>query len=218
MDERHRYDLATRELQPPFAILDLDALRANAAALVRRAGSKPIRVASKSVRSRPVLERVLAMDGFNGILAYTLPEALWLVSHGFRDVLVAYPTADRSALATLASDRTAADTVTVMVDCVAHLDFIESAVADARPKHQIRVCIDIDAGFVAFGGRFRAGALRSPVREPAQAAGLAAAIAARPRLRLTGLMAYEGQIAGVGDRVPGPYGYAIRWMQVRSRR
>jgi D-serine deaminase-like pyridoxal phosphate-dependent protein len=30
-------------------------------------------------------------------------------------------------------------------------------------------------------------------------------------------MAYESQIAGLGDRVPGPYGQAIRWMQARSQ-
>jgi D-serine deaminase-like pyridoxal phosphate-dependent protein len=218
MDARRRYDLATADLHPPFAVLDLDALRANAAALVRRAGGKPIRVASKSVRSRAVLELVLALDGFQGIMAFTLPEALWLVSQGFRDVLVAYPTTDRQALAALAADAEAARQVTVTVDRVAHLDLIESAVAGVTPRREIRLCLDIDAGFVAFGGRFRAGALRSPIREPGEAAAFAAAVAARPGLRLTGLLAYEGQIAGIGDRVPGSYGYAIRWMQKRSAR
>jgi D-serine deaminase-like pyridoxal phosphate-dependent protein len=218
MDERRRYDLATASLEPPFAIVDLQALRTNAATLVRRAAGKPIRVASKSVRSRAILERVLAMDGFRGILAYTLPEALWLVSHGLTDILVAYPTADRHALAALGADALAAREITVMTDSVEHLDFIESAVEAARPKHEIRICLDVDAGFVAFGGRFRAGVLRSSVREPAQAADLAADVAKRQGMRLVGLMAYEAQIAGVGDRVPGPYGRAIRWMQARSQR
>ena len=79
MDDRQRYDRATAHLNPPLAVLDLAALRSNAADMIRRAGGKPIRVASKSVRSRPVLERILAMDGFTGIMAFTLPEALWLV-------------------------------------------------------------------------------------------------------------------------------------------
>ncbi|WP_169950241.1 amino acid deaminase/aldolase [Microbispora sp. H11081] len=214
MDDRQRLDQATAHLEPPFAVLDMDALRSNAAAMVRRARGKPIRVASKSIRCRPVLERILAMDGVSGVMAFTLPEALWLVSTGLRDVLVAYPTADRAALRALGSDEVAAREITIMVDSPEHLDLIESL----RLPHPVRLCLDLDAGFVAFGGRFRAGALRSPIREPEQAAEVAAHIAKRPALRLTGLMAYEAQIAGVGDAVPGPYGRAVRLMQERSRR
>ncbi|MGA4991072.1 amino acid deaminase/aldolase [Nonomuraea bangladeshensis] len=218
MDDRRRYDHATAELEPPFAILDLAAMRANAADLVRRAAGKPIRVASKSIRSRPVLERVLAMDGFRGVMAFTLPEALWLAGHGFTDILVAYPTADRHALAALAADAEAARRITVTVDSVAHLDFIEHAVQG--PKAELRLCLDVDAGYVALGGRFRAGALRSPIRQPEEAADLAAEIAKRPGLRLVGLLAYEAQIAGVGDAPRGQAAYAraIRLMQARSAR
>src|SRR4051794_13793267 len=107
MDDRHRYDRVTAALDPPFAILDLAAMRANAADLVRRAAGKPIRVASKSIRSVPVLKRILAMEGFRGILAFTLPEALWLAARGFGDIVVAYPTADRAALASLAGSAAA---------------------------------------------------------------------------------------------------------------
>ncbi|MEZ0074013.1 amino acid deaminase/aldolase [Planotetraspora sp. GP83] len=214
MDDRQRLDRTTAELEPPFAVVDMDALRSNAADMVRRAHGKPIRVASKSIRSRAILERVLAMDGFAGIMAFTLPEALWLVSTGLRDVLVAYPTVDRAALRALGSDERAAREITVMVDSPGHLDLIESL----GLAHRIRVCVDIDSGFVSLAGKLRAGALRSPVREPEQAAAIAADIAGRPGLRLVGLMSYEAQIAGVGDKVPGPYGRAIRWMQRRSQR
>ena len=75
---RARLDDATADLDPPLAVLDLDALDANAADLVRRASGKPVRVASKSVRNRGVLRRVLARPGFSGVLAYSLAEALWL--------------------------------------------------------------------------------------------------------------------------------------------
>jgi D-serine deaminase-like pyridoxal phosphate-dependent protein len=47
------------------------------------------------------------------------------------------------------------------------------------------------------------GAKRSPLHDPAQVAAFARTVVARPELRLDGLMAYEGQIAGVGDRPPG---------------
>ena len=50
----------TPHLEPPFAVVDLDAFDANAADLLRRAGGTPIRLASKSVRCRALIERALA--------------------------------------------------------------------------------------------------------------------------------------------------------------
>jgi D-serine deaminase-like pyridoxal phosphate-dependent protein len=216
----HRYNAATAHLEPPFAVLDLAAMRGNAESMTRRAAGKPIRLASKSVRCRELIGRVLAIDGFRGIMAFTLPEALWLAEcRASDDILVAYPTADVAALTRLAGDPLAAAAVTVVVDCPEHLDMIEKAAAGAAEPRRVRVCIDIDAGYVALGGLLRAGARRSPVRTPADAATLAAAIAARPGLRLVGIMAYEAQIAGVGDDPPGRplYGLAVRYLQRRSR-
>jgi D-serine deaminase-like pyridoxal phosphate-dependent protein len=216
MELRRRYDAATADVEPPLAIVDMDALRANAANLVRRAAGKPIRVASKSVRCRTILEEILATDGFSGIMAFTLPEALWLARHRVcDDILVAYPTADAAALAALAVDAHAAATVTVMVDSVDHLDLIDKA----RGDRSVRVCLDLDAAYHALGGRVRVGARRSPVHTPGQAAALAREIVRRPGLVLAGIMAYEAQIAGVGDDPPGRpvRGRAIRAMQARSR-
>jgi D-serine deaminase-like pyridoxal phosphate-dependent protein len=214
-----RLDSATAHLDAPFAIVDMGAFRANAAAMTSRAGGKPIRLASKSVRCRHLIEQVLAMEGYRGILAYTLPEALWLAACDTSDdIVVAYPTADRAALARLAGDATAATSIAVMVDCIDHLDLIEKAAAGLSDPHQVRVAIDIDAGYQALGGKFRAGARRSPVRTPGDAVALAEAILGRPGLRLVGLMAYESQIAGVGDDPPGRplYARAIRIMQRKS--
>ncbi|WP_433374458.1 amino acid deaminase/aldolase [Streptosporangium sp. CA-115845] len=220
MDDLQRYNRATAHLDPPFAVLDLPALRANAEGMLHRAHGKPIRVASKSIRSRAVLERILAMGGFSGIMAFTLPEALWLVSTGMRNVLVAYPTVDRAALAELAAEPLAAREITIMVDRIDHLDLVDSAIAGVHDRQEIRVCLDIDAGYLAFGGRFRAGVRRSSIRESDQAAELATQIAKRPGFRLVGVMAYEAQIAGVGDDPPGKPALtrAIRLMQTRSQR
>jgi D-serine deaminase-like pyridoxal phosphate-dependent protein len=41
----------------PIAVVDLDAFDANAADLVRRAGGKPVRVASKSIRVPALISR-----------------------------------------------------------------------------------------------------------------------------------------------------------------
>ena len=218
-DLRSRLDEATAHLDAPFAVVDMAAFHANAAAMASRAAGKPIRLASKSVRCRSLIAHTLGLDGFQGILAYTLPEALWLAATGTSDdIVVGYPTADRQALAVLAGDRAAAAAITLMVDSAEHLDLIEKVAAEQPDPLRVRVAIDIDAGYEAIGGRFRAGARRSPIRTPAQAARFAEMILSRPLLRLTGLMAYESQIAGVGDNPPGRplYARAIRMMQRRS--
>lgn len=209
---------ATAELQPPFAIVDLDALSANAADMERRALGKPVRLASKSVRCRSLQERVLAREGFDGTLAFTLPEALWLAGHGFEDILVAYPTADGEALKALArlTAERPESRVAVMVDCVEHLEAIERAGASAEAP--VRVCIDVDAGWWPFNGRLKIGAKRSPIHTADQARALAVEIVSRRSLRLIGAMAYEAQIAGLGDAPPGRplRALAIRAIQARS--
>ena len=220
-DYLKRLDAATADLQPPFAVVDLEAFRANAADMTRRAAGKPIRLASKSVRCRALIGDVLALNGFRGVLAFTLPEALWLAECQVSDdIVVAYPTADTAALARLAGSPAAAMAITVMVDSTDHLDLIARSAAAVADPQPVKVAIDIDAGFETLGGRFRAGARRSPVRTPAQAAAFAQEIAGRAGLRLAGLMAYEAQIAGVGDQPAGrpAYAKAIQLMQRRSAR
>ena len=103
---------ATQHLEPPYAVIDLEALESNARAMAKRAGGTPIRLASKSVRCRAIQRHVLAMAGYRGVLAFTLPEALWLADE-VEDVLVGYPTARRAALHTLAHDEDKARRVTV---------------------------------------------------------------------------------------------------------
>ncbi|MFD6990151.1 amino acid deaminase/aldolase [Streptomyces sp. NPDC059943] len=216
--DRARYDRATAHLDAPLAVVDLDAFDANADDLVRRAAGKPIRVASKSVRCRALLERVLARDGFAGVMSFTLAESLWLARAGFEDVLLAYPSVDRGAFAELAADPKLAAAVTVMVDDPAQLDLVD--LARAGGTEEIRVCLELDTAFQLFGGRVRIGARRSPLREPAQLAELARSIARRPGFRLVGLMAYEGHVAGVGDSVAGRplRSRAVRMMQSAARK
>ncbi|PWI42004.1 amino acid deaminase/aldolase [Streptomyces sp. ICBB 8177] len=216
--DRARYDRATAHLDAPLAVVDLDAFDANAADLVRRAHGKPIRVASKSVRCRALLERVLARDGFAGIMSFTLAESLWLARAGFEDVLLAYPSVDRSAYTELTGDQKLADAVTVMVDDVAQLDLVDAS-RDGGGQ-QVRVCLELDTSLRLLGGRVRIGARRSPLREPAQLAALAREVTRRPGFRLVGLMAYEGHVAGVGDDVAGQplRSRAVRVVQSVSRK
>jgi D-serine deaminase-like pyridoxal phosphate-dependent protein len=214
-----KYDSATEDLDPPLAVVDLDAFDANAADMVRRAHGRPIRVASKSIRCRTLIERVLAKPGYAGVLAYSLPEALWLCRSGTAtDLLVAYPTVSRAALRDLAADETARRSITIMVDSVEHLDVVDRVLGADHPA--IRVCLELDVSWrpLARLGAVHIGTRRSPLHTPADAAAFAKAVLARPGFDLVGVMAYEGQIAGLGDNPAGrPLRAAtLRWIQRRS--
>jgi D-serine deaminase-like pyridoxal phosphate-dependent protein len=187
------------DLATPLLVVDLDAFDANAADLVRRAGGTPVRLASKSVRVPALIRRALEHEGFRGVLAYTLREALWLHEQGVTDdLLVAYPTVDRGALARLVASPAAASAITLMVDHVDHLDVVDSV------RHSlavpVRVAIDVDAG-LHLGGR-HVGPKRSPLHDTASVVALARRVLDRRGFRLVGVMTYEGQVAGLPDDVP----------------
>ncbi|MHA6669093.1 amino acid deaminase/aldolase [Homoserinimonas sp. A447] len=211
-------EAATTELDPPFGVISLAALAHNAHSMLDRASGTTIRVASKSVRVRQVLDAVLALPGYRGVLAYTLPEALWLAGGSIADVVVGYPTADRTAIAALARDETLASRVTLMVDSLDQLDLIDSVIAP-NARNPIRVCLELDA---SWNSRLlgHVGTWRSPVHSAADARALASRIVTRPGFSLVGMMAYEGQVAGLADRPAGKpvMGAAVRWIQRQSVR
>jgi D-serine deaminase-like pyridoxal phosphate-dependent protein len=214
-----RCERATAHLDPPFAVVDVAAFDSNARDLVRRAGGLPIRVVSKSLRCRYLIERALAQPGYRGVMCYSLPEALWLHAAGISDdILVAYPTANRGALRALAADAAARQHITVTIDSAAHLDFMDETLGEDHPE--IRVCLELDVSWRPFGGRgpVQIGTWRSPLHEPAQAALVAQAVLARPGFALAGVLGYEGQIAGLGDAPPGNpvRGALVRSIQARS--
>jgi D-serine deaminase-like pyridoxal phosphate-dependent protein len=200
----HRLTAATAQLDPPLAALDLAALKANARELVQRAGGKPVRVASKSVRCRDVLELALATPGFAGVMAYSLREANWLARCGFENILVGYPTADRAALRNLVDDPQLLRTITLMVDDADQLNVIRAASATAS----VRVCLDVDASLRI--GRLHVGVRRSPLRTPEDAVRLARR-ACDSGFVVAGVMFYEAQIAGLPDTNP-----AVRLLKRRS--
>jgi D-serine deaminase-like pyridoxal phosphate-dependent protein len=201
---------ATAHLDTPFAVVDLAAFHGNAVDMRERSGSMPIRLASKSVRCRALTRAVLDLPGYQGVLALTLPEALWLADE-IEDVVVAYPSADRGALRRLAGDPRLAARVTIMIDSLEHLDFLDEAVGtDGAP---IRICLDLDASLRLLDGKVHLGTRRSPLHSVADAVALARAVVARPGRTLVGIMSYEAQIAGVGD---DPAASAVRKNLIRA--
>ncbi|MFE0751355.1 amino acid deaminase/aldolase [Gordonia sp. NPDC058843] len=213
-------DQAVREagLDAPVLALDRTALEHNVADLTRRSAGVPIRLATKSVRVRSIIDDIVGRTGFAGVLAYDLAEAHWLsTSSGIGDVLMGYPSVRRDALAAFAADEIATRRVSVLVDSVDQLDIID-AVVPAGTRPPIRVAIDLDASYRLLGGRVHIGVRRSPVHSRRDALELARIIVARPGFDLVGVMSYEAQVAGVADAVPGrtPANRAVRAMQRRS--
>ncbi len=206
-----RYARATAGLDPPFALLDLDLFWANGEDLLRRAQGKPARVASKSLRCRALLERILERPGFAGLLTFTLPETLWLARHGMEDLLLAYPTVDRAGLRELEALEVPRPPI-VMIDSTDHLDLIDAAAG--RGRRPVRVCLDFDTSLELAGGRVRIGAKRSPLRTPGAVAALAREVVRRPGFELAGVMGYEAHVAGLGDAPANrALGLAVRRMQ-----
>ena len=199
------------QIAAPFAAVDVGAFDHNARQMVERSGGLPIRVASKSLRSVAALRRALDHDGFQGILSYSVPEAIHLAREGFTDIVVAYPSVNVPALAELASDPALRENITVMVDCEEHLNLIEATAQGAGP---VRVAIDLDCTLHLPGAVI--GPRRSPIRSPEQVWELARGIVDKHCLRLVGLMAYEGQVASVADAESGAAGHVKRWLRRTS--
>jgi D-serine deaminase-like pyridoxal phosphate-dependent protein len=204
----------------PLAFADLDLLDANAAALVRRAGGLPVRLATKSVRCVALVRRVLERHpGFQGLMCFRADEAVHLRGLGFTDLLMGYPVVDPAALAELCAPPAP---VTLMVDCEEHV-VLAARAARARGA-RVPLCLDVDLSVDLPGLRF--GVHRSPVRTPGDALAVARRIAAEEGVFLSGVMGYEAQLAGVPDAAPhaGAKNLAIRALKraslgpVRARR
>jgi len=189
----------------PVAVLDLDACEHNIAEMRARAAGLPIRLASKSIRVRGLIERVLAEPGYHGVLAYSAAEACWLAGCGVTDVLVAYPTVDTAAVAQIASSDDLRERITFMADLPEHLELLAAAAAG----HPVRVCLDVDSSLDL--GPAHLGVHRSSVHTPQDAAEFARAATGFGNIRLVGLMFYDAQIAGMQDT-----GAAIRMMKRKS--
>lgn len=186
----------------PVAIIDLDAFDRNARRMAEALPSgKPIRIATKSLRVPALIRRALGLGApWTGLMCFAAEEARYLASEGFDDFLIAYPTLQAPDLAALHDLHARGKRVTLVVDSA------EGAAALARELKGARVpfpvVIDVDMSWRLLGGLLHLGVRRSPIRSEAHVGELLDAIARHPELRAVGMMAYEAQVAGLGDRNP----------------
>ncbi len=216
-----RYTSALQGQPRPLAFVDLEALEENARRVLTYAGQLPIRIATKSIRCLEVLRYVQQLnERFQGFLCFSAREALYLAEGGLDDFVVGYPffqVAEQEAFRTLALQGKKA---------VALVDSFEAAEAlhytfrgtDKRAQIALDVDVSSDWGWLYFGVR------RSPLRSVEEVLHLAQAIKRLERVELVGVMAYEAQIAGVGDARVGWKGPLLRylkrrsWQEVRAKR
>lgn len=201
----------------PFAFVDLDLFEQNRVQILRRAGTKPVRIASKSIRCLLLIQRLLASDPrFTGVMCFSAPEAVFLSQHGLDDLLIGYPCWHPAQIRAVCTEIRRGKTITLMLDSQRHVRHL-AAIAAAE-NVVLPVCLDIDLSLDLPGLHF--GVWRSPVTAPTAALGVWEVIQRSPRLRLDGVMGYEAQIAGLGDQAPGQRtkNMLIRLLKRRSLR
>jgi D-serine deaminase-like pyridoxal phosphate-dependent protein len=187
----------------PCAVVDVDAFRANSVKLnaIARNHKKNLRLATKSVRCPRLIKMLL--DGgegtVRGLMTYTVTEAAFLAEQGHDDLLVAYPSAQKSDAEILATLSAEGKTVAIVCDDVDQLAVLQTAASKASTK--IRICIEIDVSYRPVGG-VHLGGRRSPLHTADEVIAFAEKVRAQPNLVVDGVMGYEGHIAGVTDKNP----------------
>jgi len=217
------YDIlkeATKSLSPPFMVVDLDTFDANARELANKAKAhgKKLRLASKSIRVPALIKRLFDIDPetFQGIMCFSATEARFLSDEGLDDFLVAYPSIVEQETTDAIAVAKSGKTITLMVDSSYQVDAIDSQVRTEAPELKLELCIDADMSLRRLGGLVHLGVQRSPIRSVQDFQALAEHIQARDNVKLTGVMGYESQVAGLPDR--NPFAPMQNFIKARVRR
>lgn len=198
----------------PCAFVDLNAFDANIRSIAETVAGTPltIRVATKSLRVPELIRRVLNSGGpFKGLMCYSAQEAQFLSEQGFNDFLIAYPTLAQKDLEALREVHESGKAICLVLDDKRQFEVLNSFMQGVRTPFPILLEPDLALRL----GSLTIGVRRSPLREVSQVIDLAKALEQYPNLVFHGLMAYEAQVAGVGDQNPfkkllGPVLHFIR--------
>lgn len=188
-----------KQVSLPALFLDLEAFDENCRQIAAQAKGKKIRIATKSIRSVDVIQRILESDStFQGLMCFSPKEAAFLAGIGFDDLLLGYPCWDIEALREISLLTSEGKTIICMVDAIEHINFLEQIASETHGK--FLVCIDVDMSsmfpMLYFGVR------RSPLKDEKSVLKLAEKIKQAERIELKGIMSYEAQIAGIRDHLP----------------
>ncbi|MEZ4849686.1 MAG: amino acid deaminase/aldolase [Bacteroidia bacterium] len=199
----------------PLAFVDLDLFDENIRQIKSRAGEKKIRIASKSIRCTALMERIFKADAqFQGIMAYHPSEAIFLVQKGFQNILLGYPCVNSEQVNEVLNEQKYRKEIIFMIDSEEQANIIHQIATQKETK--AKVCIDIDMSVDFPGLHF--GVYRSGINRSEKAKKLIESLAKMPYLELVGIMGYEAQVAGLGNRIPGNLilNQIINFLQKRS--
>ena len=205
----------SKDLSLPALLLDLDALDQNCQRIAEKANRKTIRIATKSIRSVPVLKRILQSNPvFKGVMCYSPHEAIFLAEQGIEDILIGYPCWDAKAHAEIAKLNAKGTQITCMVDSYIQVKQLNEIAKKVNGFFYL--CIDIDMSTTF--GNLHFGVRRSPLITEEDVIHLARYIKEFPTLKLLGIMGYEAQIAGVCDHLPSQKlkNIAVTYMKKKS--
>lgn len=206
-----------RTFEHPYAWLDLEALDANIATMIHGTGDKEIRIATKSIRSSDVLRYIeRAVDQrFAGWMTFTAAETVYLCEQGFDHFLLGYPTLEEKSVRQLMKFIREGKNITFMVDAIAQVDFLKQLAEEEAVAAPLCIDLNVSQHYPAlyFGTR------RSSLNNASDIKRFVAAILPSPYIYLVGLMGYDAQIAGVGDRPATKLtGALIRRLQQRAKK
>jgi D-serine deaminase-like pyridoxal phosphate-dependent protein len=145
-------------------------------------------------------------------------EAVALAKEGHDDLLVAYPTLQPKKLDALAELTAGGRNVSLAIDSEEAADAMDRAGTARDVKLRAVICLDM--ALEKMGGRVHLGVRRSPLRTAEQTLELARKIRDKRGVVVHGLLAYEAQVAGMGDDSPfEPRVNAVvkRWIRSASQ-
>jgi len=197
------YKNAVSDYSSPSMVVDLDQFDKNVERLISFAKTynKKLRPATKSIRVPELIKRIIDKhpEVINGLMCFSIDEAKFLASEGLDNLLVAYPSCCEKSIKAAWELIKENKNIILMVDSIEHVQKIQKYKIEAL---KMPLCIDVDMSLRPFGGFFHIGVQRSQIRSIADFSLLANYILKENSVRLSGVMGYEAQVAGLGDKSP----------------
>lgn len=201
----------------PSAWLDLDALDANIHRVNAMTQGVNLRIATKSVRSIDVLKYIQSNSPhFLGLMSFSAAESVYLLEQGFENILCAYPSLDSTSIVKTLPYVKQGAVMVWMVDNIEQWQVLEQI--GRQHNCVLDVCLDINMSMslpkIYFGTK------RSKLITLSDVKKLLKRSKSFTHSRVTAMMGYEAQIAGLPESLPDKplLAPAIRSLKSLSKR
>jgi len=196
-----------KERALPAMVVDMQAFAQNVDYYldIVRSKNKKLRIATKSLRVPDLVRYIVEKGGtdISGLMCYSVREASFLAGLGFDNLMVTYPTINKEDLALFYDLTHRGINISLTVDSIDHVRLIEQlwrGLSSGSDHEKARLCIDVDVTWKPFG--LHLGVYRSPVSTVAELEAVLDYVLQSDYAMVAGIMAYEAQVAGIGERNP----------------